>query len=354
MLVYLLTISVLLLLAALIAEWMLIRWRRPARVVWSAALLLCVALPFLPSLPDPVPASAGPVESSSHPVVGRDDHPVGSTLRVWVPAFSVPRSWFYAASLAAAGLLFSGWALLLLRAGRWTRDTLDGTVVLRAPATGPAVVGFFRPLIVVPDWAFGLPPHQRRMLLAHEQSHIDARDPLLLFLSALVVVAMPWNPLLRCGLQRLRGAIEIDCDRRVLSAGEQADDYARCLVDSVVLAAGPMPAVGSLSLSSSHLERRVHLMLHPRRAFKVVSAVMALAVVALVSSAFRVVPPPATQPNHAGSVLADQALNQIEKRITTYYGRLGAGQLVQPNILYGAFREDWSVRDPNAKPVDGC
>ncbi len=350
MLVYLLTISVLLMLAALSAEWLLIRLRRPARVSWSIALLLCVVIPFLASPPSPVtlPQASEQVIARPSPVEGGAG--IGSVPSAWAPAFSLPRTWFYLASLIAAGLLFSGWALLLLRARRWSRATLDGVAVLRAPATGPAVVGFFQPRIVVPDWAFGLPPHQRRMLLAHEQSHIGARDPLLLFLSALAVVAMPWNPLLWVGLHRLRAAIEIDCDRRVLATGERADDYARCLVDLITLAAaGPVPAVGSLSLSASFLERRVDLMLRPARFVKLLSLFAVVATIALVNSAFRATPPARDTVRWQKAVQAMEA--QPYRQAERYYDRLLNGRIGNTEMLYGVFYDDWSIRDPKAK---GC
>lgn len=350
MLLYLLTISVLLLLAAWLAEWLLIRLRLPARWSWSLAMLLCVVLPFLPARQPEIAQTPALTESIGETSSAAAIESAAPVPPIRIPDFSIPRTWFYLASFAAAGLLFGGWALLLFRAQRWCPDTLDGTAVLRAPATGPAVVGFFRPRIVVPDWAFELPPHQRRMLLAHEQSHIDARDPLLLLASALIVVAMPWNPLLWFALSRLRGAIEIDCDRRVLGTGEPADDYARCLVDSVTLAAaGPVPAVGSLSLSTSFLERRIDLMLRPVRSFKILSALAAVATVALVSSAFRTTPPAPDAVRWSRAVQALEA--RPFKQSESYYSRLLNGKVGDSKAMYGVFYDNWSIRDPKAK---GC
>ncbi|UUZ52386.1 hypothetical protein LP419_22985 [Massilia sp. H-1] len=45
-----------------------------------------------------------------------------------------------------------------------------------------------------------------------------ARDPQLLGLALLVLVAMPWNLPMWWQLRRLRHAIEVDCDARVLAA----------------------------------------------------------------------------------------------------------------------------------------
>lgn len=356
MLLYLLTISLLLVLAAWAAEWLLVRLRRPARWSWAIALLLSAVLPLLPSRPAPAPEPALSAVTSASVALAEVPAAVTSAPTAWNLAFHLPLGWLYLASLLTGGLLLTGWVMLVFRARRWPSAQLDGTVVLRAPATGPAVVGFLEPRIVVPAWAFELPADQRRMLLAHEQSHIDARDPLLLLGAALVVVAMPWNPLLWFGLHRLRGAIEIDCDARVLAGGEAAEGYARCLIDSVTLAAsGPAPVVGALSLSSSILERRVDLMLRTGRPLKLFSVVAALAVIALVTSAFMKVPPvSATVELDAKTVAANAAALELSsKRTANYYAKLTEGKLASPTILYGAFYDNWTPRDPEKKG-EGC
>jgi beta-lactamase regulating signal transducer with metallopeptidase domain len=352
MLLYLLTISLLLVLAAVIAEWLLTRLQRPARGAWAAALVLCVALPFMPPATPPVPAPGPvtPVETAAAPSGAVLADPLAPVLASVTPDFTIPRPWFYLASAIALSLLLVGWALLALRSRHWPTASLDGVTVRRAPATGPAVVGFVRPQIVVPDWAFTLPDSQRRMLLAHEQSHIAARDPLILLGAGLIVAAMPWNPLLWFALSRLRGAIEIDCDRRVLATGETVDGYARCLVDSVTLASGgPVPAIGSLSLSTSHLERRVALMLRTERPMLVVSIAAALAGVALVTSAVTATPPvPEVMSWRKAAQMIDA---QPYKRAESYYNRLLNGKVSNTEMLYGVFYDNWSIRDPKAK---GC
>jgi hypothetical protein len=352
---YLLTISLLLVLAALAAEWLLIRLRRPARGSWAVALLLSVVLPLLPSRPAPAPEMTLPAVTSSPPLAADVAVPVTSSPG-WSLDFDLPVGWLYLASFLTGGVLLTGWTLLALRARRWPSAVLDGSEVLRAPATGPAVVGFLQPRIVVPAWAFELPPDQRRMLLAHEQSHIDARDPLLLLGAALVVVAMPWNPLLWFALHRLRGAIEIDCDARVLAGGEAAEGYARCLIDTVTLAAaGPAPVVGALSLSSSILERRVDLMLRTGRPLKLFSVAAAIAVIALVTSAFMKAPPVSASVELDAKTMAANAaaLEMSSKRTANYYTRLTEGKLANPTILYGAFYDNWTPRDPD-KQGEGC
>lgn len=54
------------------------------------------------------------------------------------------------------------------------------------------------------------------MILRHEFPHCTARDTALLWFAELSLAAMPWNSVLRWLAQRIRLAIEVDCDLRTL------------------------------------------------------------------------------------------------------------------------------------------
>jgi beta-lactamase regulating signal transducer with metallopeptidase domain len=105
------------------------------------------------------------------------------------------------------------------------------TPVLLAPAIGPAVVGALRPTIVVPEWSLDLSDEQRALMLAHEREHVRARDPLVLHAAAMVALLMPWNVAAWWLNRRLRLAVELDCDARVLAGGRDARSYGALLLD---------------------------------------------------------------------------------------------------------------------------
>lgn len=107
---------------------------------------------------------------------------------------------------------------------------LDGQTVLVSRTLGPALLGVVAPRIVVPEWVQDLPTADRRVILAHEQRHAAARDPLLSLASTILVALQPWNPLLWMMRTRLRRAIETDCDRRVLDATRDVRAYAELLI----------------------------------------------------------------------------------------------------------------------------
>ena len=119
----------------------------------------------------------------------------------------------------SAGLAL--WALIgigkLLRRGRtWEPGTLLSQPVLWSRDTGPAIVGLFRPRVVLPAWVADADASKQRLILAHEEEHRRAGDGILRFAMATLLIAIPWNPFLWLHYRRLCLAIELDCDHRVV------------------------------------------------------------------------------------------------------------------------------------------
>ncbi len=172
-----------------------------------------------------------------------------------------------ALTIGAVLWLISMYARTLLLRRSWERDNLLGVPVRVAPHAGPAVIGVAPPEIVVPRWLLDRAPNEQRLVLEHEQAHVRAHDPLLLLAACLAVALMPWNPALWYMLSRLRLAVELDCDRRVLRAGAPTRSYAQLLIELSAHRSLLSPAVPSFSHSISHLERRLLAMTtRPNRA----------------------------------------------------------------------------------------
>ena len=151
------------------------------------------------------------------------------------------------------------------KSGSWSRRRLDGVDVLVSDDIGPAVIGFVRPEIVVPQWLLGASEQVRKLALAHESEHVRARDPLLLLAGTALVVLMPWNLPLWWQWRRLRFAIEVDCDARVLASGRIADvEYAEALLDVAERSSDVPLAAAAMCESASTLEKRIHLFLLDR------------------------------------------------------------------------------------------
>jgi hypothetical protein len=178
-----------------------------------------------------------------------------------------------------------------------------------AKDAGPATVGLLHPQIVVPEWLLAAAPETLHLVIAHERSHVEARDPGLWVLGLGLAVLAPWNALLWWQVHRLRLSIEVDCDRRVLRLGHDARRYARTLVDVGTRRPTYLGGLAASPRSSSSIERRIMLMNTPRiHGWRVSTAACALLSVAVAAVAI-LVSPPAIPPALAATtaVAADQA-----------------------------------------------
>ncbi|HEU4642168.1 MAG TPA: M56 family metallopeptidase [Gemmatimonadaceae bacterium] len=233
-------------------------------LVWSAAALLrpverAPAAAEAPSAATVAAVDASPRRALSLPAVPG----VIATLARWdamVARWESPLRLALVALPAAALLLLAGILVRLHRARRAMRATVvDGVPILLSHDIGPALIGFWRYRVVLPDWALALPDEERRIVIAHEMEHARARDPLLLLAATLVLCAQPWNVALWGAFARLRFAIEADCDARVLAARVDVRRYGRLLLKVLELTPRALAPLASFA-ESSDLERRVHRM----------------------------------------------------------------------------------------------
>jgi TonB family protein len=229
----------------------------PRRGAWFAVLVGSVMWPALSVLRDLIPAAPDQVI------------PFGITV---LPAQIVVASGPDRAELINRGLIVF-WALaslvLLLRLARgmwrlrqtraaWRRSEIDGTEVRLSPNVGPAVVGLRSMEVVLPEWIVSLDAPLRAIVLRHEEEHRRERDPYLLFAAAIAVISMPWNVALWFQARRLRLAIEMDCDARVLRVHPSAERYGLLMLTiaqrrSIV----PVMFAPMLSDPTTNLERRI-------------------------------------------------------------------------------------------------
>jgi hypothetical protein len=114
---------------------------------------------------------------------------------------------------------------------RWTAGEMDGTAVAFSDDFGPAIVGIVRPRIVVPRWVTSLEADQRALVLAHEVEHARAHDARLVVAAYALLACTPWNVVLWWHIHRLRMAIELDCDRRVLARQRDVARYGALLIE---------------------------------------------------------------------------------------------------------------------------
>ncbi|MGH7483639.1 MAG: TonB family protein [Longimicrobiales bacterium] len=240
---------------------------RPTRSVWCVGLVVTLGLPLLawlgvdspaqiPVLP---PLLVGDGDTASGPVLVLES--LGATAFPWEAALVA--SWLGASALLA-GRMALGAHRLHYAARGWRPSLIHGESVWLARLVGPAVVGWVRSRIVIPEWTLALEDRMQRLMLRHEREHVRARDPGLLFGARLVVLTMPWNPALWWQLHRLRLAVEADCDARVLAAEADVQRYGRLLLEVSRRRSDSPGFAAALTEPKSFLERRLELMLSTR------------------------------------------------------------------------------------------
>lgn len=138
-------------------------------------------------------------------------------------------------------------------AGVWIAGALAFAVVLvrrqraflrdaDAGLAGPAIVGFRHPRIVTPDdFAHRFDHDERKLILTHEQVHIDRSDARINALVALLRCLFWFNPLVHVGANAMRLDQEMSCDAEVIARRPRVRRaYAETLLKTQ-LASRPLP-----------------------------------------------------------------------------------------------------------------
>ena len=273
--------------AARAAEWFLRMLRRPARLTWAGAALLSIIL-----------AATGPMRARVAPNDSASAVDLSSLAIVRTGIQSVERHMpadslvpyvigIWGLCSLAMALWFVGAYWRLRRERRsWPTIDLHGHRVRLSPAIGPMVVGFVRPEMIIPRWVLDRPTQDQRTIIEHEASHLSSGDPVLLAAACALVAVAPWNPGLWMILARLRLAIEVDCDARVLRRGLSPLSYSSLLIDVAERATPTAFAATGLADTSSHLYQRILAMESRRlnRSFLRAVAVAAIGVAGLLAA----------------------------------------------------------------------
>lgn len=314
-LAYCIVVGSLLCLAGAALDRWLTASRCAARWVWALVILATLAIPAVALLrqqrtpaPAPYAVDIGPREYTDRLIslfgVTRPDSiaHAASLIRPRMREFAAADRIVFLVALAAMIVAFARILLdsALLHRGRrhWTARRVDEHEVLVSRDFGPALVGLLQYAVVLPEWTLSLPPRDRALVLRHEDEHARANDVRLTTAALFAVLCMPWNPALWYALRRLRQAIEVDCDRRVLAMHGDVETYGRLLVDMAGRAKGRAFAVAGFSERAARVVRRIRAMTAPAQRFTAIrfAANAALAVL-LVGSSVAMLPPspPAAQ-----------------------------------------------------------
>lgn len=208
--------------------------------------LIAAALPALPAAPALVVALT-PGLSASAMVAS-----VAPGQAPWL-AWILPA---WACGALATGALFLFGQRAFVR-GLGTLDERDGVYYAAHAQYGPALLGFFRPIIVVPaDFAARYTSAEQALILAHERQHAARRDPAANALLATLQCVFWFNPLIHIAASRFRFDQELACDAAVMARhGGQRQAYASAMLKTQSAGAA---ALATCHWQSSHpLKERI-------------------------------------------------------------------------------------------------
>jgi beta-lactamase regulating signal transducer with metallopeptidase domain len=310
---------------------------RPTRWVWAAALLLTITAPvaarfagtLTPEAAAMVPDRGGDAGVTVTTGAAPSQDPAWLRRLLDAERLQAPLAVLWGASSAGVVLALAGMAGALQRRRRaWATAEVDGVPVLVSPDVGPAVVGLVRSRIVLPRWTMEADKRARALVLEHEQEHVRAGDPRLLAMALAGTILTPWNPAVWWQLRRLRLAVEVDCDSRVLRRRGDVHAYGSVLLEVGRRAAHTrLAAAAAFSEPVSSLERRIRIMTAPRvrRPFLRAAGFVAVAVALAVGACEAPVP---TQPSSGGTRVAYRSADGTTERIEGPRSHLSASEAV--------------------------
>lgn len=361
---YAIVVALLLGCAALATEHLFAQFRWPRRGLWLLAFLASLAIPCAtlfeagghsqapaPAFEAPAAIAVGAVSENGNVTSALSARSALSIRRAWpvLPALDSMLLGFWAlTSCALLAVFLVAWLRFMRTARTWSAESVAGETAWLSESTGPAVFGIMRPRVVLPRRLLNAPEQLRSLVMQHEQAHIAALDPLLLISALLVTVLVPWNLPLWWQLRRLRFAVEVDCDARVLKRGADPVSYGEAL-----LAVGrhdlemPLGAV-ALTEPASQLERRIRIMMFvkPRHRGLLAGAFFALAATS-VACATQLDAPQAEQALPVRKLpprlLETWIIERLQALVEEHYPQLWQGKAESdPSVIF-LFKADGTV-----------
>lgn len=262
-----------------------------------------------------------------------------------------PVSRFWAEHLwpFAAVLVFAWMTGVILMAGELLRRQQLFMEDVGFRKAGPAVVGFFYPYIVTPaDFSRRFSDVERKLIMAHEQVHLERQDIRINAVVAAVRCLCWFNPVIHIGARYLRADQELSCDAAVIERRPRARRaYAETLLKTQLaersLPVGCYwPPVSNWGTSHPLTERIAMLTRTPFSGRRRLAA--AAAVLTLVSgggfAAWAAQPPREV----VAAPAEDEALNDGSQLFIARAGRTEIFVILEPDDVI-------EVRPPDAKPT---
>jgi len=212
--------------------------------VWFMALLAIAGLPFAGSALAGLPLIAS--IAREHSLVTGGAHPLFTLSGLF--GLFLFFAWVLASFVAMLRLAVGLWRLRALRRSCTSvnaaeldsavRETIAAfsssrsvTLTTSADVSVPSVIGFFKPMIVIPAWALReLSPAELNIILLHEFAHLRRWDAWTNLLQKMVRAIFLFHPAVWWIEDRLSLEREMACDDHVLAETANPRGYAQCLI----------------------------------------------------------------------------------------------------------------------------
>ena len=292
-----------------------VRTAAERHAAWTAVLVSMLFLPIyslagprLPLAVLPATASSSDVVTGASPEAGTGGADLSVTpLPLFLGTVPSPITDRFRGAWLLVGLYcFVAFALLTrlaigtVHARRLRRQAVNsaGRATSVRCAT-PISVGWWSPVLILPDgwqhWSSG----HLAAVLTHEQEHLRRRDPLIQWFALLNRAILWFHPLAWWLARRLSTLAEEACDAEVLRAGHSPQDYAGYLIDMAhaVSQKGRRLNVAGMAMPGSGLPARIRLILEegsmtPRSRTRVVCTLAFCATSSIVCAALTLAPRP--------------------------------------------------------------
>jgi GWxTD domain-containing protein len=199
--------------------------------------------------------------------------------------------------------------------GHWTSDL----------CAAPVTVGWFRPIVILPQhwdtWSDG----QLAAVMVHEQEHARRRDPLVHWLALLNRALFWFHPLAWWLEHRLVSLAEAACDAAVLARGHARTDYCEYLLSlaHAVTATGSRVDIVGMAMPGPSLSQRLERILNDSpepsiSSHRVACTVSACVLLSAIAAATTLTPAPAT-PSAIARASMSQTTVQGGERLPEYW-----------------------------------
>ncbi len=191
---------------------------------------------------------------------------------------------------------------------------------VQSEIASPAIMGLFKPTILLPTYALEMSDDSLSYVLYHELAHYQRRDLWLNYTLLCLQIIYWFNPLLWLVFKLMRDDIEVLTDEHVLNliGSDKRKDYAQSLVEVLANAnhIAFMPKALCMVDGKKNIERRI-TMLKLREGFKkhkLMISVLCIAVIASLAGAFLTTSSASKKHDIAIYTLDDWALTLDEAR----------------------------------------